>query len=73
MNNSAEQLYRKIVENEKAPQNARISALKFLSNPSFALLRRVATNPTNPGRLCALAADLFAAKAARKQIAKDGQ
>jgi hypothetical protein len=71
MNNDPEILYRKLVQNPKAPQHARISALRFLSNPSFALLRKLATDENSPGRLAALAAELFAAKAARKQIEKE--
>jgi hypothetical protein len=73
VNNSAETLYRKLVENPKAPQHARIAALKFLSRPSFALLRRIALNPDSPGRLAALASDLFAQKQALKQQQKDAK
>lgn len=70
---NAEAVYRKIVENQKSPQHARIAALRFLSKPSLALLRRLATDPDAPGRLAALAADLYVMQIAKNQLAKYGE
>ena len=73
MINDPERLYRKLAENSKVSQTARLKALRFLSNAPFALLRRLASDPATPGRLAALAADLFARKVAEKQIEKDSK
>jgi len=66
--NNPERIYRKLVENPKAAQSARLRALRFLSSPSYAQLRRLAVDPNTPGRLAALAADIFARKVAAKQV-----
>ena len=71
MTNDPERLYRRLTENPKASQAARLRALRFLSNPPFALLRRLASDPNTPGRLAALAADLFAKKCATAQLTKE--
>jgi hypothetical protein len=69
--NDPERLYRQLAENSKVSQSARLKALRFLTNPPYALLRRLASDPNTPGRLVALAADLFAKKVAAAQIAKE--
>jgi len=62
-----ERLFRRLVENPKAPQSARLKALRFLSKPSYALLRRLVTNPNTPGRVAALAAQIYARRYAEAQ------
>jgi hypothetical protein len=71
MIHNPETLYRKMVLNSKAPQHARISALRFLRDPTFSLLKKLVDDPNTPGRLSAIAADMYAAKVALKQIARE--
>jgi hypothetical protein len=60
--------YKKLAVNQKATQAARIRALRFLDvSASYALLRKIIDNPASPGRLVALAVDLFAMKVALRQ------
>jgi hypothetical protein len=69
---NAESIYKKLVENPKCPQHQRISALRFLTNPPLALLRRLVNDPNCPGRLSAIAADKYVEIIALKQIARLG-
>jgi hypothetical protein len=73
MIHNPETLYRKMVLNSKCPQHARISALRFLRDPTFALLKKLVDDPSTPGRLAAIAADMYATKVALKQIVKESQ
>ncbi len=62
---------KRLVLNTRAPQFQRVSALRLLGDSaSLAMLRRVADDPTSPGRLAGLAANMFIQKVAERQIAR---
>ena len=73
MNINAESVYKKLALNSKAPQHNRIKALAFIRNPSYALLRKLIDDTTCPGRLQALASDLYVKKMALRQIARESK
>jgi len=60
---------KRLVANPKAPQHQRINALKLLGeSASLALLKSVADDKAAPGRLSALAAEMYIQKVAERQI-----
>jgi hypothetical protein len=55
----------------RAPACRRVEALKLLDEAaSFALLNALLDDPTTPGRLLSLAAELLVRKTARRQLRK---
>jgi hypothetical protein len=65
---SSIRVMKKLALHPKASQSSRLRALRFLgAQASLKLLERL-TSPDQPGRLAALAADMYARRCAEKQL-----
>lgn len=72
MTPDAHTIWKKIANSAKAPQFQRIAALKMLDEDApFTMLTRLINDPATPGRLLALAGEIFVRKTARKQLQKE--
>jgi hypothetical protein len=61
---------RKIVENQKVTQRARLQALTAIARPSLYQLLRLLTNPDTPARLMALAAKRYQTEILKRELRK---
>lgn len=64
---------RQLVENQKATQKARLSALAAINRPSLSQLLRLLKNPKTPSRLMALAAKRYDTEMLRRELRKNAR
>jgi hypothetical protein len=64
----ADTVNKRIVENERLSQKARLRALAALTRPSLWLLTRLLNNPTTPSRIVTLAAKRYEVEILKRDL-----
>jgi hypothetical protein len=66
-------VYRRIIENERLTQKARLVALAAIQRPTRTLLFRLLSNPDTPARLLALAAERYETEILKMELRQNAR